>query len=182
MPKLLPNLEERFLEHARQILYTEGYAALSVRRLARECQTATGTVYNYYRNKDELVARVMMTDWRKALRQMEMAAQASRTLREGMDGLYQAISTFVARYQSIWHQYAQTGGTGGVIASHHAQLRNQVAGQLEALLRRTADEELCPAAPLMAEMLLAAAVQPDLDEKMLLDLTERLACQTAAKG
>lgn len=182
MPKRLPNLQEAFLEQAKHILYTEGYGALSIRRLAVACHTATGTVYNYFRNKDELVAQVMMADWRKALLQMEKAAETAAAPAEGMSGLYQAISAFVTRYQSIWNQYAQSGGSGGVVASHHAQLRGQVARQLEALFSRTADPGLLPLTPLIAETLLAAAVQPDLDEAMLLCLTNRLYSKPQTKG
>ena len=182
MPKLLPNLEESFLEHARQILCSEGYAALSIRRLAAECQTATGTVYNYYRNKDELVARVMMTDWRMAMRQMELSAQTAGTLEEGMGEMYRAIAAFVMLYQSAWSQYAQTGGSGGAIASHHAQLREQIAHRLCELAERTTNGEVLPVASLLAETLLSAAVQPDLNEEMLLQLTRLLARSPSKKG
>ncbi len=174
MPKRLSNLKERFLAAARAILTAEGYAALSVRRLAEECDVATGTVYNYFRNKDELVAQIMMEDWRAVLGQLEAAAREAASLPDGLDAMRRFIVAFVRRYEGVWDQYTQAGGSGGVVALHHAQLRRQIAAHIATLTSRCADPPLRELAPLLAETLLASAVQTDLDGTLLRKMAERL--------
>ena len=59
MPKILPNQREVFLNNAKKILKKEGCGALSIRRLANDSGVATGTLYNYFRSKEDLIAAVM---------------------------------------------------------------------------------------------------------------------------
>ncbi|QEG24724.1 TetR/AcrR family transcriptional regulator [Mariniblastus fucicola] len=47
--------EELLVKTAGQILLTEGFAALSMERLAEELNTAKGTIYNHYPNREELL-------------------------------------------------------------------------------------------------------------------------------
>lgn len=56
MPKIIDEAEKKLLAQARQQLFAAGYGGLSVRQLAKECGMAVGTVYNYFKDKDTLVA------------------------------------------------------------------------------------------------------------------------------
>ena len=55
MPKLLPNLRQTLIEKAIELSRTGGLSGLKLRDLARECNIALGTLYNYYPTKDSLV-------------------------------------------------------------------------------------------------------------------------------
>ena len=52
MPKLLPNLRQTLIEKAIELSRTGGLSGLKLRDLARECNIALGTLYNYYPTKD----------------------------------------------------------------------------------------------------------------------------------
>ena len=60
MPKIIENLRQTLLSAARTLLLREGYAALTIRRVAAISGIAVGTVYNYFPSKELLAAAVML--------------------------------------------------------------------------------------------------------------------------
>ena len=59
--------EELLVKTAGQILLNEGFAALSMERLAEELSTAKGTIYNHYPNREELLLSMAVTAINKRL-------------------------------------------------------------------------------------------------------------------
>ena len=174
MPKQIIDVKNKLFHTAKNILQTEGYAELSMRKLAKECSIAVGTVYNYVQNKEELVALVIMEDWTRTLDEMRRAAEESADVSDGMCGIYRALLAFIEEYQDIWAQYSQIGGSSSVIASHHLMLRGQIAAQIQRLMEQFGQSQLLTLTPLLAETVLAAAMPPDMDENLVRMLTERL--------
>lgn len=178
MPKLLPHLRDDLLHQAQLILQQEGYSALSIRSLAQCCHVATGTIYNYFSSKDSLVAQIMMADWKQIISEMNAVSLQAPDFPTGMLAMYHALDRFASAYRATWVQFAQNGGSSSPIIAHHPQLRDQLKAPIDALMQRTADPSLLCLAPLLAETLLAAAVQPDLDEHPLCLLVQRLSIPT----
>lgn len=162
MPKVIPNLRERILENARAILLEEGYQALSMRRLARSCQVAAGTLYNYFSDKDELVALITLEDWQDVIAQMEEVARQDHALAEGLTSLCELLEGFTGRYRSTWEQYGATGRVSSYVARFHQALRAQLSAPIRATLCRAGREDLAPLADVLAETLLACSVNEDL--------------------
>ena len=69
MPKLLPNLRQTLIEKAIELSRTGGLSRLKLRDLARECNIALGTLYNYYPTKDSLVLDVVQQFWQNCFHQ-----------------------------------------------------------------------------------------------------------------
>lgn len=99
MPKLLPNLRQTLIEKAIELSRTGGLSGLKLRDLARECDIALGTLYNYYPTKDSLVLDVVQQFWQNCFHQ--------KTFPEGnvlvkLDWLYammkQSIDEFSAEF------------------------------------------------------------------------------------
>ena len=67
MPKIIDNLEENILSAARRLVAEHGYAAVTMRAVAKECGIAVGTFYNYYPSKDAMLAACLLHDWQAAL-------------------------------------------------------------------------------------------------------------------
>jgi AcrR family transcriptional regulator len=70
MPKIIDGIRQNIIISARGILLACGYRGLTIRAVASECGIATGTVYNYFSNKENLAACVMLDDWLAALGRM----------------------------------------------------------------------------------------------------------------
>lgn len=77
MRKKDDTLRETLLELARQITKEEGTEALNIRSLAKRAGVATGTVYNYFTNKDDILLALTEEYWRKTLIEMHNKIQAN---------------------------------------------------------------------------------------------------------
>ena len=63
MPKIIPELREALIHAAKERILTSDSHDITIREIASDCNTAVGTVYNYFSSKDELLAAVMLEDW-----------------------------------------------------------------------------------------------------------------------
>lgn len=59
--------KEELLDAAYAIACEKGLAGVNVRAVARACDVAVGTVYNWYPTKSELISDVIARFWREAL-------------------------------------------------------------------------------------------------------------------
>lgn len=62
---------DRLLDCAHSLVETEGIEALNIRSLAQRAGVATGTVYNYFSNKEDILLALTETYWRKTLSEMK---------------------------------------------------------------------------------------------------------------
>lgn len=69
-------LRDTLLEHARSLADAQGLDAVNIRSIAKKAGVATGTVYNYFSNKDEILLALTETYWRKTLAEMRTAVTA----------------------------------------------------------------------------------------------------------
>lgn len=76
MRKKDDSLRETLLDLARQIADTEGIGAVNIRALAGKAGVATGTVYNYFSDKNEILLALTEEYWRQTLAEMKTAITA----------------------------------------------------------------------------------------------------------
>ena len=165
MPKIIPDLKKNIINKGRTILFEEGYDALSMRRMASECGIAVGTIYNYMRNKDDLVAHICMEDWFEVVRTINDRLKTASGFVEGVNMIYHGLIGFRDSYLRCWKEYSLAGGSNEIIARIHPNLREQVAGMIEKFLVRTGQEEKRKAISFMlAELLIAAVTHSDIDD------------------
>ncbi len=157
MPKIISAAQESILAFARQMLLEGGYEALTIRAVASRVGIAVGTVYNYYRSKDLLVASVMLEDWTDALHRMEAGAEAAPNLMTGLEEVYSQLLAFCHTYAAAWAQYTVRPGSAGDFHARHRMLLDQLCRVLEPLLGRF-DALFCPQTPeFLAQSMLTAA-------------------------
>lgn len=71
MKKKDANLRAELLKHAQNIAESKGYDKISIRSLAKCAGIATGTVYNYFGSKDEILLALTDEYWYVALSKMD---------------------------------------------------------------------------------------------------------------
>lgn len=76
MRKKDDTLRDTLLQLSRQIADTEGIDAVNIRSIARRAGVATGTVYNYFSNKDEILLALTEEYWKQTLMEMQSAITA----------------------------------------------------------------------------------------------------------
>lgn len=76
MRKKDDTLRDTLLALARKIADEDGLDAINIRFLAKKAGVATGTVYNYFTNKDEILLALTEEYWRQALLEVKTVVKA----------------------------------------------------------------------------------------------------------
>lgn len=77
MRKKDDSLRGALLDSARTIADTEGIEAVNMRSIAQRAGVATGTVYNYFSSKEDILLALTEEYWRKTLHEMRTAVTAA---------------------------------------------------------------------------------------------------------
>ena len=149
MPKAIAGAHEGIREAARRLLASEGYENLTMRSIASESGIATGTLYNYYRAKDEIVYSLMKEDWDATLGRMDAAIGGSAEL--GAVGetaiksallrrIFNILHDFTSKYSSVWRIMAIVPSEKKSPALKDYQTSifvEEIAGRIQAAIERS---------------------------------------------
>ena len=173
MPKIIEGAREKILENAKQRLFENGYQHLSLREVAKESGIATGTIYNYFTNKDYLIANIMLEDWETAVQKMDQRCSSAGTVKEGVLGICQAMDEFCDIYLSIWLQPSVAAAASADMEHRHQFLVGQIKQKVECLIEKKGFGDKQQFTTLIAEMILASAGKSDV-RVQLAELVEQL--------
>ena len=67
----LATSKEDILAASRELMKENGWAAVSIRAVASRCSVSTGTIYNYYESKADLLGDTIESIWREIFFQPE---------------------------------------------------------------------------------------------------------------
>lgn len=149
MPKVLEDLARRLAEEARRQVQESGYAALTVRSVAKACGVGVGTVYNYYPSKESLAAAYMLRDWETTRAALLERCAAAPDARGVLYAVYAALLDFRREHAALFRDESAKGSYPAFSARYHGTLRDALAEPLQ---------KICPdafTAVFTAEALLA---------------------------
>lgn len=86
-------LRETILAAARQIVLRQGFGALSIRKLAESIGYAPGTIYLYFKNRDELVRELCIQGFAELSEQLASVAETADP-KERLSALLHAYADF----------------------------------------------------------------------------------------
>jgi len=110
MPKVIENLRETIILEAKNILLTQSFKDLSIREIAKSCNIGTGTFYNYFSTKEELVVAIFREDWRRVSNLVDELKLTEEPCKEKFRKIYISIGMFVSSYISIFYEMATLSG------------------------------------------------------------------------
>lgn len=55
--------KEEILRISRELIQTQGWKAINIRAVAKECNISIGSIYNYFHNKSDLIAATVESVW-----------------------------------------------------------------------------------------------------------------------
>ena len=163
MPKIIEDLENRILRAARQRLLGGDLSSFSARGIAEDCGIAVGTIYNYYRDKESLMAAVMAQDWQTELVRAGERIAAAPDVESGVLCLYEAMGAFSRVYESVWAAFPTGEGFGSLYRTRHKLLLSQIEAQLKDLFARFGPVPGEGKLVLLSELVLAASQHPDVE-------------------
>ncbi|MBZ9689603.1 TetR/AcrR family transcriptional regulator [Clostridium estertheticum] len=110
MPKVIENLRETIILEAKKILLTQGFKDLNIREIAKGCTIGTGTFYNYFSTKEDLVAEIFREDWKKVSNLVDELKHTEEPCKEKIRKIYVSIGMFVNSYIPIFYEMAMLNG------------------------------------------------------------------------
>ena len=125
MPKIIENVRELLLDTAKKQIEERGYANTTIRSVAGECGLAVGTVYNYFRSKDMLIATFVVEDWNSYLSDIR-GAQISDP-RMALHNIYDALIHFSEKHRSLFSDPEAAKVYSSVFSERHKTLRSQIS-------------------------------------------------------
>lgn len=125
MRKKDDTLQDTLLELARAVAETQGPDAINIRTIAKQAGVATGTVYNYFANKDDLLLALTEDCWKRALAELETAIPPGR-----FPARLAAVFTFLQK---------QLDAPGGRLMNHLGGAETAGMARMADAQRRLAD-------------------------------------------
>lgn len=99
--KLLGNPKQMILEKAKELLITDGYEALNMRTIAKKCNIAIGSIYNYFPNKSELLLEMMTDYWDDFFVYLDKEVINSPLI-DALNAMFHKLDDFVKVFKAIW--------------------------------------------------------------------------------
>ena len=168
MPKIIEGLKEKILVSARTRLLSGNASELSLRGVARDCGIAVGTVYNYYKDKESLMAAVMAEDWIGSLKEMRGHLQEAESFEEGLLGILGGIRDFASLYEGVWQSSPTAPNFGASFAARHGMLLGQIREEISLLAGRFGKDLPESSLTLLAELVIASSRHPEIPAEELL--------------
>ncbi|MBR0139663.1 MAG: TetR/AcrR family transcriptional regulator [Firmicutes bacterium] len=169
MPKILDSPKEKLLERAKTIMLTEGVPGLTVRRLAKDCGMAAGTVYNYFPSKEHIAAEIMVKDWAELT---EGLGASPGSPMEGIEEIFLALRRFSSVYGGVWSSFSVRGSVTSL--PYHSLLVSRIEGLLSRVIPKEKTEEEPFLLTFLAEMLLRLSQIPGVEPDTFRSLAEKL--------
>lgn len=102
-----PGLEERIIEAALRVLDRKGTTGLSIRAVAKAADTTSPTLYDRFRNREELLAAVI----RRIHLELVTILSSSKSIEKLVQSYLQFISEYPHRYELVYTAKAKTWET-----------------------------------------------------------------------
>ena len=152
MAKIIDNLYLDIQEVGKKILLEDGYKKMTLRLVAQKCNIATGTVYNYFKSKDQLVATIMFKDWKDMIENTIPKISNVECSIDGLKLVFNMIKDYTAIYQKAWLDY---GGSLIGQDERHLILINQLNDLIKPLFSD------CDSINFISEVLLYSGIRKD---------------------
>lgn len=131
MPKIIENLREQILNEAKKQLSEQGYEKTTIRSVAQECGIAVGTVYNYFKSKDILIASLILEDWNDCIQSIATYPKEDR--RAFLEHIHISLSAFEKKHDKLFKDKEATKTYNTVFFERHRLLRSQLSQLIKPL-------------------------------------------------
>ena len=135
MPKIIENVKEHLLEEANRQIIEQGYARTTIRSVASACGLATGTVYNYFKSKDMLIASFVAEDWYRAFNNIKSTCADS--VKELFKCIYDDLRAFAKKHEKLFSD----PDAKKVFYSEFSQWHTVLCGQISKIISPLLKEE-----------------------------------------
>src|SRR5437879_7057815 len=104
-------MRQGILEAARQLARTEGWSAVTIRKIAEQIEYSPPMVYEYFASKDDLLLEILREGYRDLATTMQHAFHATEDSEQRLLNIGNAYCQFARAYPEL---YQVMHGLGGV--------------------------------------------------------------------
>jgi AcrR family transcriptional regulator len=127
MPKIIENPREALIAEAKYQVEKYGYAGMTIRSVSKACNIGVGTVYNYFKSKEELIFSFMHEEWLACLEAIKKCGDET----DSPEVLLRCVHTEINKYVED-HRHLLTDKNAEKVFSlnyftAHTYLRDQLA-------------------------------------------------------
>ena len=140
MPKIIENVREQLLTEAKRQIMQNGYGKTTIRSVASACGLGVGTVYNYFKSKDMLIASFMVEDWQECLAKMEQ--KSTDNPEAFLQNSYLSLRAFVEDHAYLFRDEEAAKVFATALNERHQLLCDQLAALILPICNHTNREFL----------------------------------------
>ena len=177
MPKVILGVRENLLKRAEELIELGEYDNFSIRSIAKDCGIAVGTLYNYFKSKDELLVAVINEHWKKMISEVDERCANSTTLTDCVCHICTGIRSFAESHTRFWISSIMGGFSYSTGTEWKRSLRKAVEDRFELHAQRLGYKHDHTLSPAVAEVIISLGAQIELD----FDIAIRLLRQSTAK-
>ena len=126
--------QEQLLDAARDVFAERGYQATTVGAITTRANTAHGTFYLYFRNKQDAFAAVMTSVTDELYREADLASSASDP-RGALESSIRGFLEAFVRHRKLWRSLLEASFTNRDVESVWLALRARFVARIEHDLR-----------------------------------------------
>ena len=157
MPKVIENLKEQLLKEAKKQIFERGYSQTTIRSIAGACGVGVGTVYNYFKSKEMLVATFVYEEWKKYLYEMSLLSyDEPKTF---FEGIFRLLRGFASHNEKLFFDPEVTKLVSAGFSARHKLLRGQIASFILPLCKAKNLENSSFCAEFLAESIICWATE-----------------------
>lgn len=171
MPKIIAEINDKILECTKRMMLENQNDNFSLRMIAKECGIAVGTIYNYFENKEMLIAKIHLEDWKKAMAKIDEGFKSIGSLKDGIMVIYSEIFDYCNVYGEYWNQYQCSTS---LIKSRHHLVQSQIVEKIDYLFDLYHYQDEKDMSVILAEIILVATVEKDITKEQLEKVIVRL--------
>jgi AcrR family transcriptional regulator len=125
LPKHIENAREQLLDEVRHQISERGYSKTTIRSVAKACGLGLGTVYNYFKSKDMLIASVVAEDWQNCTAQLKNSKPSTKE--ETIKLIFDMLKSFTEKHKDLFTDTDAIKKFSSIYSEKHEILRNQIA-------------------------------------------------------
>lgn len=123
MPKIISANRESIIKVTNDIIKNGDYENLNCRYIASKAGIGLGTIYHFFKSKDEILAFILLDDWQLQLKSID----TNCSLLTGVENIYNGLMQFSKKYYSLWEYTKKFSNEYTSYLSKHSILVNQIA-------------------------------------------------------
>ena len=174
MPKIIDNLRDTIISVGRDILLNEGYSEFSIRNLATRSGIATGTIYNYFESKVQIIANILIRDWNAMSADLEDKLPEVSSVKEGVCMIYKAVEKFSSMYGGFFRAYSTGSSPIEIVKDYHKIVIDNINSFLDILTEKFEIKDDTKIRTLIAEVIVSSASYKIISYDNIEALIERL--------